>query len=298
MSTRSVVEHFTHLSADAALMAMEDNTTRIQRVLSDRFVAHRRLAEILDHARFLLLQPPQTRAWGLVVMGEPGAGKTMLAKSILRQFPPTPALEKSPMRIPAVMISMTGAREARTIFNRILEALAAPMIASMRGSDRERLVIRLLRDAQTRLLIVDEIQDILQTTVRQREQSLETIKFLMNELQLPLLALGIPKAMLAMKSDPHLNARFEYAELPNWKVGDDLAALLTALENALPLRRPSHLSSPSTMKEIVRLTKGILAKIVRLINHAAVQAITSDSECIDVRMLAAAMKVPSSQILH
>jgi len=63
---------------------------------------------------------------------------------------------------------MSGVRDARSVYGRIMEALGSPARISHRLSDRELLVQRLLRDADCRLLILDEVQDIVLGSEREQ----------------------------------------------------------------------------------------------------------------------------------
>jgi len=216
----------------------------------------------------------------------------MLATAVHRRFPPQPATETTASTMPVLAISMTGAREAKTLYNRMLTALAVPNAMNYVGSDRERMVLKTCVAAGVRLLIVDEIQDILSSTARQQRIALDTIKFLMNELHLPIVALGTAEAPKAMQVDEHLNARFRYRELPVWKQDGYLVNFLDALEASLPLAKPSLLSSMPMMAAILRLSGGVLDRIVKTIGYAAAHAVETGDECITVTLLERASVEP------
>jgi type II secretory pathway predicted ATPase ExeA len=279
---------------DPAMQPLLDlpQAERAGRMLVDRFISHGRVAPILDHVEFLRLQPQQTRAAGLVVSGRPGSGKTMLARAVVRRCPPKAAEGGQTATWPALSINMTGAREAKTLYNRILSQLEVPDPGRYAGSDRERMVLKVCRAAGVRLLIVDEIQDILTSTARQQRIALDTIKFLMNELSLPILALGTGQAREAMQVDEHLNARFTYRDLPIWKQDQHLTTFLDALERVLPLREPSHLSSLPMSSTILRHSEGVLDVIVRLVTHAAAHAVEQGKEAVTPALIELAFNVP------
>jgi hypothetical protein len=288
---------YPHVDADRQAECDSTDYARIRSILTDKFVSYQRAIDLQNHVEYLYTRPPQTRASGLVIMGEPGSGKTKIAHSIVRRaMADASARERN--AVPVVMISMTGARDARTLFNRILEALGAPDSSRMRMADKEQLVLHLLEGAGTRLLIVDEIQDVLSSTTRRQRAALDTLKLIMNELGMTILCLGVKEAAQAMQCDPHLNARFDYKALPPWKQNQEFRSFLMSIERSQPLRKASDLASPKIMLPLMRKTKGNLAKIMRLLNHAAVFAVLSHEERITPILLdEAEVKVPPANIL-
>lgn len=283
---------YNHLAPDVEPMIELPSAHRASLMLADRFIVHDRLLPIMNHVEFLRFSPVQSRAAGLVVYGRPGSGKTMLAKAILRRYPREPASPTAAATRPVLMISMTGAREAKTLHNRILTALDCPLSAHATGSDRERLVLRLCRAAELQLLVVDEIQDILTSTPRQQRIALDAVKFLMNELSLPILALGTLEAKTAMEVDEHLNARFRYRELPEWKADALLAKFLEALEMRLPLKLRSCLSAPTMMKTLIEVSRGMLDVIVKTTCYAAAHAVEQSVERITPELIRYAQDTP------
>ena len=281
-----------YLVPEARALLDSSPAYRANRMLAERFIKHERINPILDHIRFLRFRPQQSRASGLVVTGKPGSGKTMLAKSVLREFPASPATATDAASRPVIMISMTGAREAKILYNRLLTELGCPNESNYIGSDRERMALKLCRAARVCLLIVDEIQDILTSTPRQQRIALDTIKFLMNELSLPILVLGTPQAKIAMELDEHLNARFEYRDLPVWDRDDYLVTFLDTLESRLPLKKRSHLSSMPIMTALVKLSGGILDPIVKMVCYAAAHAVEAGSEQITLELIERARREP------
>lgn len=291
-------EELAHLQPAVRPQVLWSQEQRVAALRHERYIEHRRLHLVLDEVEFLLASPRRTRAAGLVVSAPQGSGKTMLAQVVERRH----GIKAAPgpdgrQTYRAVGISMTNARDARTLFNRILDRLGAPASASVRYSDRESQVVRLLGEFGTRLLVVDELQDILTSTARQQRLALDAIKFLMNEAALPVLALGTDKAKEALLVDRHLAARFRPLTLPVWTFDNDLRDFLSALEPLLPLRLPSNLSSPTTMKVLAEASHGVLLTMCQIIENAAIYAVIEQTECIDAALIKrAASEVPATAV--
>jgi hypothetical protein len=271
---------------------------RAHHMLIERFFTHDRLTPIFEHIEFLRFSPPQTRAAGLVVSGPPGSGKSMLASAVTRRYGPQMSDGVRAATLPVLSISMTNAREAKTLYSRMLMSLGVPDPARYVGSDRERRALELCRAAGVRLLVVDEIQDVLTSTPRQQRIALDTLKFLMNELSLPIVALGTAHAPDAMQVDEHLNARMRYRALPVWENDAVLANFLDAFERVLPLKLPSHLASPAIAKVLLRISKGELSSLVKCLCFAAAHAATDGVERILPAALETALDRPPVQALR
>ena len=277
-------ESFTHVRKEFRPLCLEADEVRCRHILKPRVIEYEAGASLKNEVHFLMHQPQQVRASGLVVMGRAGNGKTSIGYAICRRYNPT-FVKEGPKTKPVVMISLTNCREARTIYNRILDDMHAPVSVRSTVADRERVVIRLLRTAGTKLMVFDEIQDVLLTTPRQQELALNTIKLLMNELRIPILALGIQRAAEAMKADPHLKARFTYRELPPWESSVEMRDFLAALETTIPLRERSNLSSGEIMGFLANYSEGVLAQVVKLVNFAALFAVLTKEERITIPLL-------------
>ncbi|MFK3648009.1 TniB family NTP-binding protein [Lysobacter enzymogenes] len=215
--------------------------------------------------------------------------KTTLANIINRQYNDRCDLDR-----PFVVgISMSGARDARTVYGRILENLGSPARISHRVNDRETLVSRLLRNVGCRLLVLDEVQDIMLGNEREQQRALEGIKFLMNELQMHVLGFGTDKAFQGLASDPHLEARFTESALPGWRADSTLANFLATYERCLPFPEPSHLGREEIVKYMARTGDGILGKIVTRLQNAALAALCEGERSISLSQLEAAAMRPA-----
>ncbi len=286
--------NYRHLAASVHSQAELGKQERIAIIRGDLVVRYPAITHMLSYTRWLLDAPPRTRTTGMLVTGPVGAGKTTFARLIQRTY----ARRSGADAVPIISISLTGARHARTVYGRILEALNGPVKTSHRTSDREATVVRLLKAVHCRALIVDEVQDVLAGSVQEQRSALDAIKFLMNELQLPILAFGVTAAAEAFRSDMHLDARFKRFELATWEVGSSFANFLRSIVRLLPLRKPSRLDTETAMNFLAKHSGGSLDGIMTLIRHAAVHAVLSGEELIDSAILQQALTVPDTEDIH
>ena len=102
------------------------------------------------------------------------------------------------------------------------------------GGDPQFEVVQLLSTVGVKMLIVDEIQHVLAGPMLKQRHFLNVIKYLGNELQIPIVAAGTHDAFNAIQTDPQLSNRFEPALLRRWTLTDEYLRLLASFEVALP----------------------------------------------------------------
>jgi hypothetical protein len=168
----------------------------------------------------------------------------------------------------------------------VLAALGAPDRASEHLVVKQDLAMRLLRATDMRMLIIDEAHNLLSGAAIQQRRFLNLLRWLGNELQIPLVAVGTAEALRAIQSDDQLANRFSPFTLPLWREGEEYRRLLSSLEALLPLRRPSGLAQPPLAGCILSASEGVLGEIVTLVTSAAVIAVTSGEEAITEHMIA------------
>lgn len=114
---------------------------------------------------------------------------------------------------------------------------------------------------------------------------MNAIRFLANDLRLPLVCAGTHEAKQALMTDQQLADHFEAVELPAWENDAGFHQLLLSLESVLPLRLPSELRDPKVHQRILSLTEGVLVRICRLLETAATEAIRNGQEHINHKIL-------------
>ncbi|MEK5782692.1 transposase, partial [Acinetobacter baumannii] len=73
--------------------------------------------------------------------------------------------------------------------------------------------------------------------------------------------------------------------LPLWQLDKEFQALVNKFEKVLPLKQPSRLAEPATVKYLHDITEGNVGNLRSLLREAAKKAIISGQEYIDHHLL-------------
>ena len=164
---------------------------------------------------------------------------------------------------------MPAGPDERRFFGAILDALGFPGMPSDSVTKRQDSAVRMLHAAGVTCLAIDEVHNLLSGSALQQRRILNLLRWLGNELQIPLIAVGTAEALHAIHSDDQLANRFEPLGLPPWQDDEEFRNLLGTLEAVLPLRRRSDLAKAELARRILCASEGILGEIVAIVTRAA-----------------------------
>jgi hypothetical protein len=222
----------------------------------------------------------------LLLYGATGNGKTMIINRFLARHPADDNPDGDAAVIPVLAVQAPPLPSESRLYDAILEALFAPYKPRDHVSKKQFQVLRILRGVQTRMLIIDEIHHVLVGSTNQQRVVMNAIKYLSNELQIPLVAVGTLEAVRAIQADPQLASRFYRTELPLWCMGREYRKLLASFERMLPLKRPSQLAKAPLATKLLAVTEGTIGELSTLLKSAAIYAVRTGTERIDMSILA------------
>ena len=278
---------YPHLQPSVRAWADEDGASRVRRIRTDRWIAYARAEAALTAIEDVLSFPKRTRMPNLLLVGPTNNGKTMIVEKFRRAHPPTDAADTPDgvARIPVIRVQMPSGPDERRFFGAILDAMGLEACRGDTVAARQDLAVRLMRQTGVRLLVIDELHNVLSGAPMQQRRLLNLLRWLGNELQIPLVGVGTAEALRAIRSDDQLVNRFEPIPLPVWTEDDAYVRLLSTLEAVLPLRRASGLVRPALAGKIFALSEGVLGEIVAVVTRAAAKAVISGAEAITPRLL-------------
>jgi TniB protein len=268
-----------HLQPEFRAAALLPDAERIIRVRSERWIDHPLARAVISELQEIVDQPPRGRMLNTLLTAEPGMGKTMILKKLVRENAKDRNAGIAPQPVLYVLMPELPTEDA--FFGQVFNALGTPTITYRATMRRRDAAFRLLRERGTRALVIDEINSLLAGTPRQQRIFLQLLRFLSNELGIALICAGAPEARQAMLTDPQLRSRFLDIELPPWRDDGDLQIFLARLVQSLPLHRPSPVDSPGLRRLIATRSSGLTWTICKAFERAAVAAIASGEERLD-----------------
>lgn len=272
-----------HLQPVAQAVAVLPNEERRRHVRADRWIGYTRASEAVDRLEELFSWPDKQRMPNLLLIGPTNNGKSMIIEKFRRMHPPVSEPDRE--HIPVLAVQMPSEPSVFRFYMTLLAALGAPTRPRMRVAELERLALTLLRAVGVRVLVIDELHNILAGSGATRREFLNLIRFLGNELRIPLVGVGTREAYLAIRSDDQLENRFEPFVLPLWQPDPDACSLLASYAALFPLRRPSPIATPEMASYLLTRCEGTIGELARLLTDAAIAAIDSGEEAINQQTL-------------
>jgi len=284
-----------HLNASTRAAVELPLAVRIEHLRRPFWIGYTRAQQMLARLEDLFTYPKTHRMPSLLIVGETNAGKTMLANRFVQLHPADDNPEGEAVVVPLLMIQAPPGPDENRFYNTILEALSVPYRPREQLAQKQFQVLRLLKQIGLRLLLIDELHNLITGPISKQRQFLNVLKYLSNDLQIPLVGLGTKEALRAIQADPQLANRFEPVALPRWQLDQNFLRLLASFEQVLPLREPSRLIEKSLARQLLALSEGNLGELSTLLRTAAIYAIHSGRERIDAHTLAAIDWVPPSE---
>lgn len=264
---------------DPAVRAYADlpNRERIEHLRVDRWIDYPRARQALEKLEELFLFPKRARMPNLLIFGASGMGKTMIIEKFVRANPPRFDESSGIHHRPVIVVQMVASPHEGRFYHRLLSVIGAPPPTRATLGQLETQALRLLQETAPRMLVIDEVQNLIAGTYREQRRMLNLLRFLGNELRIPLICLGSHEARDAIRGDAHLNSRFEPYGLPPWRHDADFQGLIGGLLYSLPLRSPSELTD-SALKRLVEVNGGITDAIFKMVMTLATDAILTGAE--------------------
>lgn len=286
-------QDLTHLHESAWRVARLPAEERLRHVRADRWIGYSRATAALERLETLYGWPDKQRMPNLLLIGPTNNGKSMIIEKFRRAHPPITHPERE--QIPVLTMQMPSEPSVIRFYVALLAAMGAPLRPRQRLAELEQVALTLLRAVGVRVLVIDELHNVLAGRGEARREFLNLIRFLGNELRIPLVGVGTREAYLAIRSDDQLENRFEPYVLPRWEPDEEACSLLASFAASFPLRRRSSIATVEMARYLLTRSEGTIGEVTHLLTDAALAAIESGEEAINQRTLLMASYVGPSE---
>jgi DNA polymerase III delta prime subunit len=273
-----------HLLPKVELLLELSNKERIEQVKKTRWIGYPRGQDIMKKLEDLLIHPKQPRMPGMLIVGPSNNGKTSLIRKFARKHLPDNNIGGEHIIAPVLYVQAPPTPNEGAFYSNILNSLFERVPATSIDAKREKVKL-VLKNIETRVLIIDELHNILAGASVKQQQFLNMIKYLSNELEVCIVGCGTGDLLRAVSIDPQVQNRFIPELLSTWPMDKAYRQLLMSFERILPLKIPSELHDKVLASQIHAISEGTIGELSTLLNMAAEYAITSGHEKIDQGIL-------------
>jgi hypothetical protein len=291
-----------HLTKNARAALALPQTERIEFVRRERWIGYPKAKEALNKLEELRTYPKSHRMPNLLLVGDTNNGKTTIINRFGQLHPASDNPDGEVISYPVLIVQAPPVPDEGRFYNAILKTLSAPFKERDKPDKKLFQILTILDGVGLRVLIIDELHNIIAGSTRLQRVFLNVVRYLGNELKVPIVGGGIQEAFHAIQSDPQLANRFEPLFLPRWKIDDNskpeedvYLKLLSSFEALLPLNEPSRLTEPTLALKILSMSDGLIGEISTLLRRAAVEAIVTGKERIDAKLLDRIKWVPPTK---
>lgn len=232
---------------------------------------------------------------GLLVYGQHGSGKSTAITHYLSQFKPKRVAGVS--RIPVLFSLTPDTPSVVSLSEALLTSLGDPLAKRGTAATKLNRIVHFFKECGVEMLVLDEFQHFYDThRILEGRRVSDWLKNLMNLTGICIVLVGLPRSIAALNANPQLRRRFRaplhHAE---FRFNDAAAqrefrALLSALEQRLPVRCTPSLAEPEVARRMYYATHGLIDYVVKIIDGAVAMSGVRTGESIGLEALASAFK--------
>lgn len=282
-----MVEKYSHIHDDLQGLMLMDTSKRINYLYEPIWINYPKTTEIIQLIGQLMNRPKKPRMQNLLIIGEANIGKTSIVKQFVALHPDITIEDDVGMTkvVKSVIFANVIGPDEKDLYIAILEQFWTPFRSTDSRSKLRHQTLYLMRECNVKVLILDEIHNLLSGSASKQRTVMNTIKNLSNELMIPIIGVGTQDASLVLSSDPQHASRFDVVKLSRWDMDKNFRGLLNAFERYLPLKKASLLHSKEKAPLLYMISGGNLGDLHRLIIECAKYAIEHGIEEITVDII-------------
>ncbi|RBQ32785.1 hypothetical protein CRU92_03455 [Arcobacter sp. FW59] len=255
---------------------------RIYFIQKDKWIDYPLANKVLLKMQDIFNAPKSIRSRGMLLYGDSNNGKTAILKKFYRDFSKDEYIDEDGDLIhlmPIVYVISESSSDESVMFSKILSSMNVPINHKEKVTKKKEEVIYNLGIMKTKLIIIDEIQNVLQGPYNKMTQLITSLKTLNNTTAIPIILAGTQDAMSAISIDNQTKSRFKPLELVNWNNDENFSRFITTIEAMLPLKKASNLyQNYELLTYLHELSNGCIGEVMDILKDASIYAIRTKSE--------------------
>jgi len=267
---------YQHLSADTVRLLTRPVDERIQAIYNESYIpcdignlVHKRMWQLFKVRR-------EIRGQGLLIWGEPNAGKSTIARGFQGQFPDkwSPDITFKPV----VYMKCPNKPGENKFLDRFLQNFDPKCYGY---GDKWARAENNAKENKVRMVIVDDFHDLIGTgSASSLRETLALVKDMMDEFHLSFVLTSVKGPEFVFEEHKQLGTRFYAVNVEGVKDGADFARWLKLVESRLPLPKSSRLASDEIRHYLIEATGGNRGDIVHTIREATRETVEQEMEYI------------------
>lgn len=255
---------------------------RIYFIQKDKWIIYPAADKILLKIEDIFNAPKSIRSRGMLLYGDSNNGKSAILKRFYKQFSKDEYLDEDGDLVhlmPIVYVISEPSSDESVMFSGILSSMNVPINHKEKVDKKKEEAIYYLNLMKTKLIIIDEIQNVLHGPHNKMAQLITSLKTLNNKTGIPIILAGTHDAMSAISIDNQTKSRFKPYELPLWNNDENFLRFVATMEAMLPLKKASNIYKDYELLSYIHgLSKGCIGEVIDILKDASIYAIRSKSE--------------------
>jgi Bacterial TniB protein len=276
---------YEHLSSERQSQAKMPDDERIKVIIREKWVRLPQAEGVVDRLEDLLKYPKRSRQLNLLLYGPTDAGKSSILNRFRHLHPATFDEKDGAGNCPVVRFDITNDDSEEAFFLDMLECMSVDINLGYGKRRARKLAFDMAKTLSVRMVILDELNQILTRTIKQQHNFLGCLRNMMNAMGIPIVCAGTNEARIALLRDEHLADRFGSIQLRSWKLDANFERFIASFSSSLPLRKPSKMHNEPFQKRVMEITAGVTGRVFFLMEALAIEAIKSGQEMIDLDLL-------------
>lgn len=255
---------------------------RIYFIQKDKWIDYPNASKIFSKIEDIYNAPKSIRSRGMLLYGDSNNGKSAILKRFYRKYAKDEYVDEDGDLIhlmPIVYVVAEASSDESVMFTEILSSMNIPLNHKEKVSKKKEEVVYYLNLMRTKLIIIDEIQNVLHGPHNKMAQLITSLKTLNNKTGIPIILAGTQDAMSAISIDNQTKSRFKPYELPLWNNDENFLRFIATMEAMLPLKKASNIYKDYELLSYLHgLSKGCIGEAIDILKDASVYAIRTKSE--------------------